>query len=170
MFNAVLPILLSGFAIAPKLAISETTLIDLDTASGAYSVWRQSGLTSRSVSFVSTFANTRIDKKWAPRYTIHLEDSDRNSITFSVTFPPGYPPMAEAALSSSGNKTILTPEPNLAMPVGDPCTVQLEWGDGSVKLTVDGKVQEYKVGFTPTQIELSASTGELEVKNITFGK
>ena len=156
-------------AIGPPAARAEHTLIDLDTAPGNYSVWRVTDLKASSIAFIATFAKVQKHERWAPRYAVTLSDGKGHSVVFGGTYVGSKTPQASVTLLGGGTKTVLSAESILMLNLEEHYTVRLEWTDGSVKVTVNGKQKEYKIGFAPSEIEISSSTGELEVKDIQFG-
>jgi hypothetical protein len=147
--------------------LAATTLIDLDSAPGNYSVWKVSDLSTNSVTFDATYAAIKKHAKWAPSYSIALSDGHGQSIKFTGTFQGSDAPETNAVISKDG-KDISSTDSILAFNLKDRYNVSLAWSDKAIKVSANGVTKSYPVNFNPTEIEIICSTGELEVKNIVF--
>jgi hypothetical protein len=153
----------------PVHAAAETTLVDLDSAPGAYSTWKVTDLPSNSIQFTATYATLHTHEEWAPSYSIILSDSSGNALNVSGAFQGSDEPRATTTLLK-GETPIATLKPALQLVLKRAYNVKLSWSGSKVSFDVDGLRTSYDVGFTPSSIQVISSTGELELKGITFGK
>ena len=144
-----------------------STLIDLDSAPGNYSVWKVSDLSTNSVTFDATYASVKKHEEWAPSYSIALSDGHGQSIKFKGSFQGANAPETSAVISKNG-KDISSTDSILAFNLKTRYKVSLAWADKEIEVTANGITKSYSVDFNPTEIEIICSTGELEVKNIVF--
>jgi hypothetical protein len=160
------PVILSLVAMP---AYAETTLIDLDSSPGNYSMWKVSALSKTSVSFEATYLKRQKHEKWAPSYSIALGDGHGRSITFSGTYQETDVPDADMAMSVD-DKKVSTGKSNLQLALMEHYKVTMSWSNSMVTVTSNGAASQYPVNFKPSELTIICSTGELEVKNITFGQ
>lgn len=149
--------------------LAETTLIDLDSAPGNYSVWKVSDFTASSVRFSATYAGVKAHENWAPSYKITLSDGHEQRVVFTGTYQASEVPEVTAVATKS-KKDVDLGESILSFKLKKTYAVELSWTADKLKVIANGATHEYDVAFRPTEIEVLCSTGELEVKNITFGK
>jgi len=154
---------LLGFAV--PAAMARTTLIDLDTDPGHYSTWQVTDISESSVSFKATFLELKKHKKWQPTYTVELGDKQGNSINFKGAYV-GPLFVSSATLSNGDGET--SNESVLKFTLKQQIAVSLSWGNGVLHVTSNEVTQDYQVGFNPTELKISCSTGNLEVRDITF--
>ena len=150
-------------------AMAETTLIDLDSAPGNFSTWRVSDLEATNVSFTATFKVLQKHEQWAPSYSIKLVDGHGNEFILSGAYQGDNIPVATATVRKD-KRDVASLEPALAMTLTQTYKIIIAWTDGKATVQVDGKSSPYVIGFLPTGIEVICSTGELELKNVVFGK
>jgi len=171
MRNRLLPLLAIFLFAGSQRADAQSTSLDLDTAPGNFSTWKVSGLMTSTVIFDVTYVETKKDEKWLPTYAIKIGDSGGQLFVFSGAYQGSDVPQTKAHLwkdkkdiSSSGSSS----DSILAFTLKQTYKVQLAWIDGKVTATINGNSKEYAVPFKPSEIQISCSTGELEVKNIVF--
>ena len=151
-------------------AVADTTSIDLDSAAGSYSEWKLSDFTASSVRFTASYVAIKRHEKWAPSYKITMGDGKEKQIAFSGTYQASDVPEV-TAVATKGAKNHDLGESILSFKLRDEYVVELSWAtSGKLKVIVNGVTRNYDVTFRPTELQVLCSTGELEVKNISFGK
>jgi hypothetical protein len=146
-------------------ALAESTRIDLDTDPGHFSIWEVSDLSATSVDFKATFLATKKNRNWAPTYSVELIDDQGKSINFKGTYVG--PLLASTAVISDGSQQISATS-ILEFNLKEQYAVSIAWSNGVVRVRSNGVERDYPVGFSPTKLKISCSTGELEVKDIVF--
>jgi hypothetical protein len=167
--NAYRVLALLGLLLLPTQVFAQKTLVDLDTAAGNYSTWKVTELGSNSVEFTATYVALKKHEQWAPSYTFKLGNSSSKEFAIFGSFQGSEVPRAESKLFE-GEKEIKSLGPILTLLVARPTRVRISWSGTTAAIEVDGMRKVYEIGFAPTSIEAICSTGELELKDITFGK
>ena len=157
-------------------------LVDLDTAAGSFSVWRATDLNGLNAAHVQfAFQQMRSDPKWAASFHYALQNGDEAiQMQFLGSTKTG-PIMVGSLRHLKGGKTVSEEAFLLPIKVGEVCDLDIDWTSSgevafhlkspeAVSVSPAGETHKATMSAAPTALQVSASTGELEVKSFQLGR
>ncbi len=154
-------------------------LLDLDTQSGSFSVWRANEIAGvNAVRAHVTFARKGVDRQWAPTFQIRLSNESHDAVLSFVAVPNSGPLIVQASLvqgqqQSEQQTFLLTPTFQEAF------DIDIDWTPaGVVTFTVHSQAAQAVNGYErhqvtisgpPNTISATCSTGEVTFNPIQLG-
>ena len=167
-----------GQAFVP--APNATHKVDLDTTAGTFSIWSADDLLGVSA-VRATFAVRRMgtDKRWAPAFRFALKNADE-SLSFRLIGTKPKEPILVRMTYWKGGKPVSEGAFLTTMMMDEVADLDIDWDPSGVvvfrlrspqALTINAKGEAHRARMEspPTSLEISASTGELEVKSLRLG-
>lgn len=154
--------------------------IDLDTAAGAFSIWSTDDL-SGVTAVRATFAmrQMRADKRWAPSFRFAVAAGDEVVELRAFGGKPNQPMILQLT-HRKGAQTVSEELFMTFLMADDVADLEIDWtaagnvivrlkSPQSLAISATGEQHEARLSTMPTRLEISASTGELEVKSLKLG-
>ena len=157
-----------GFMPALNLA---NLMLDLDSQAGNFSVLRVSNTADMNALRV-TMQMHRLgeDPRWAPGGNVAFKNG-QDSVTFQILAPQRVAPLSVRLYRYRDGKQ--DQEQMFALTVGmdQKLDVAIGWdASGAITVTAGGETHSMNLGEKIEQIELSASTGEVEFNPLSIGR
>ena len=151
--------------------------LDLDSAAGAFSTWRNDDLGSmNSVRAVLRVPRVRKHSSWAPVFSIGLEnnenDAARNNLWLQLVAVNGKTPMKVRLFGHIGGKPIQETPFQITLPLNEDLDVAISWGTDQVVSVTVGNAETHAIRI-PWQIKstvVSSSTGQLKINRLLLGR
>lgn len=161
-----------GFVPDPGQSFS----LDLDTMDGHFSQWRHDHVGSLS-GFHATISVPRIaqDPQWAPAFSICLADSIAGNVGHQLWVrwlaPAGKPPLTFRVFRVDAGKEIDQDSFQETMDLNENLNAAISWAaPGVLTIQIGTETHNYQIPWSVDSVSISASTGELKVDPLVFGK
>lgn len=154
--------------------------VDLDTAAGAFSIWSTDDLTGvNALRATFSMRQARTDKQWAPTFRFALKNGDE-SIEFRGAGGKPKQPLVLMLTHRKGGKVVSEESFMTFLMVDEVADLEIDWQPSglvvvrlkspqSLSISPTGERHEMRMGAAPAGLEISASTGELEVSSLRLG-
>jgi hypothetical protein len=147
-----------------------STVLDLDTQDGNYSIWRLEA--ADGIDAIHTTVQVHRlgnDPRWTPTFTITLRNGDAG-VLLHMSSRTRQPPLTlesevtKAGKETSGETYIVT------LPLDQKMDIKIEWTpDGTVAFWAGGEKHTVALGAPVKTVEFSGSTGEVEYNPLEIG-
>ena len=151
--------------------------LDLDSAVGAFSTWRNDDLgTMNSMRAVLSVPRLRKDSSWAPIFSIGLENNEneaaRNNLWLQLIAVNGKTPMKVRLFGHIGGKPIQETPFQTTVQLNEDLDVVINWGADQIVTVIVGSAETRAIRI-PWQIKsavASSSTGQLKITRLLLGR
>lgn len=154
--------------------------VDLDTAAGAFSIWSTDDLTGvNALRATFSMRQARIDKQWAPAFRFALTNGDE-AVEFRGLGGKPKHPMVLMLTHRKGGQVVSEEAFMTFLMVDEVADLEIDWQPSglvvvrlkspqSLSISPTGETHEARMNAAPTGLQISASTGELEVSSLRLG-